>query len=168
MEKITMVNINNKDYKLTESAYLLLSDYNNYIKKTIPEKEKILDIEIQISVIIDMEIENKGEDPIVDIEVIKEVIKVLKENQKIYYQPGRTARAKVKRMHDKRKKRYRRESELKRDTKNSVLGGVCAGIANKFGIDPVMVRVLFILLTLFFGIFFFIYILLWIILPEDN
>jgi len=165
MEKITMVNINNKDYKLTESAYSLLSDYNKYIKRTIREKEKILDLEIQISVIIDMEIENKGEDPVVDIEDIKEVIKVLKESEKIYNQPGRH---KAKNMHEKRQRKNKRESDLKRDTKAGVLGGVCAGIANRFNIDPVLARVIFIVLTLIFGIFFFVYILLWIVLPEDK
>jgi phage shock protein PspC (stress-responsive transcriptional regulator) len=169
MEKITMVNINNKDYKLTETAYMLLSDYNDFIKKTIKEKETILDLEIQISVIIDMELEGKGEDAVVDTEIIKEVIKVLKENQKIYYEPKRSTRQKVHKMHQKRKhKKHSNSSDLKRDTKAGVLGGVCAGLAKKLNIDPVLLRIIYIVLTVLFGIFFFIYIILWIVLPEEK
>lgn len=162
MERITTVNINDKDYKLTEPAYLLLSDYNKYIKKTISDKEEIADLEIQISVIIDMEIENKGKNPVIDIEIIKEVISVLKENKKIFYQPRNT---KTKRKKENRKRHS--NTEIKRDKKNNVLGGVCAGIANRFNIDPVLVRVLFIIAALLTGIFFIAYILLWIVLPEE-
>ena len=162
MERITTVNINDKDYKLTEPAYLLLSDYNKYIKKTISDKEEIADLEIQISVIIDMEIENKGKNPVIDIEIIKEVISVLKENKKIFYQPTNT---KTKRKKGNRKRHS--HTEIKRDKKNNVLGGVCAGIANRFNIDPVLVRVLFIIAALITGIFFIAYIILWIVLPEE-
>lgn len=163
MEKITIVNINDKDYKLTEPAYLLLSDYNKYIKRTIADKEETADIEIQISIIIDMEIENKGKTPIIDIDIIKEVISVLKENRKIFYQPRNI---KVKRSKERRKAQS--NSEIKRDKKKNVLGGVCAGIAKRFNIDPVIIRVLFIVATLITGIFLILYIILWAVLPEDK
>jgi len=168
MEKITTVNINNKDYKLTESAYILLSDYNNYIKKTIPVKEKILDLEIQISVILDMELEGKGKDPVVNIETVEEVIKVLKENQNIYYDPNKTRQAKVHKMHKKRKQGT--SSNMRRDTKKGILGGVCAGIADKSNIDPTLLRLLFIIAAILtgFGLMFIIYIVLWIVIPTDK
>ncbi|MDB5247272.1 MAG: PspC protein [Segetibacter sp.] len=52
---------------------------------------------------------------------------------------------------------------LYRDENNKVLGGVCSGIANYFVIDPVVVRILFIV---FFGVTFFAYLLLWIAVPS--
>lgn len=53
-----------------------------------------------------------------------------------------------------------------RDPQKKVLSGVSAGIAAYFGIDVVVVRVLFIVFTFFGGIGFLIYVVLWIILPE--
>ncbi len=163
MEKIIIISINNKEFKFTESAYLLLSDYNHFLKRTIKDKDRLSDIEIQISVLLEMENENIKTDKIVNIETMKEVISVLKENQKIDYQAGRFKQKK-----QTFKKRKNRHSEIKRDRKNNVLGGVCSGIANRFNIDPVFVRILFVAASFVFGIFVALYIILWIVLPEEE
>jgi phage shock protein PspC (stress-responsive transcriptional regulator) len=53
---------------------------------------------------------------------------------------------------------------LYRDENNKILGGVCSGIAAYFGIDPVFIRILFIIS----GIGFLAYILLWAFVPGSN
>lgn len=53
---------------------------------------------------------------------------------------------------------------LYRDENNKILGGVCSGIAAYFGIDPVIVRIVFIVS----GIGFLAYILLWMFVPGSN
>jgi len=59
--------------------------------------------------------------------------------------------------------------KLVRDTKRKVLGGVCAGMAHYFNIDPVWPRVLFALLVLgSYGGLIIVYIILWIVLPDSN
>lgn len=60
------------------------------------------------------------------------------------------------------------ESRLHRDTSNKVIGGVCSGLGNYLNIDPVIVRVIFVLLALFGGGGVIIYILLWIFVPEQS
>ncbi|MDQ6890325.1 MAG: PspC domain-containing protein, partial [Bacteroidota bacterium] len=57
-----------------------------------------------------------------------------------------------------------KSKRLYRDENNKILGGVCSGIAAYLGIDPVIVRVLFIVS----GIGFLAYILLWIFVPGSN
>src|SRR4030095_15743799 len=58
---------------------------------------------------------------------------------------------------------------LYRDENDKLLGGVCAGIANYFRVDPSLVRILFAIITFGgFGTGFLIYILLWIILPSKS
>ena len=57
-----------------------------------------------------------------------------------------------------------KNKRLYRDENNKILGGVCSGIAAYLGIDPVIVRVLFIVS----GIGFLAYILLWIFVPGSN
>lgn len=52
--------------------------------------------------------------------------------------------------------------------KNSILFGVCSGIAKYFDIDPVIVRLIAILLTCSGCFGFFGYILLTLIIPRED
>ena len=55
---------------------------------------------------------------------------------------------------------------LYRDINNKVLGGVCSGLAAYFEIDPVLIRVLFVI-AFFLGLMgFWLYIILWIVIPK--
>ncbi len=55
---------------------------------------------------------------------------------------------------------------LYRSKKDKVLGGVCGGIGEYFGIDPVLFRVLWVLSIFFAGFGILAYIICWIIIPE--
>lgn len=55
-----------------------------------------------------------------------------------------------------------------RDSEHKALGGVAAGIANYFGVDIVIIRVLFVISMFLGGFGFITYIILWIILPEAK
>lgn len=55
---------------------------------------------------------------------------------------------------------------LYRDSSHQVIGGVCYGLGTYLTIDPVVVRILFVLLAIFGGGGVLIYILLWIFVPE--
>jgi phage shock protein PspC (stress-responsive transcriptional regulator) len=58
--------------------------------------------------------------------------------------------------------------KLFRDREKKVLGGVSAGVAAYFGMDIVIVRILFVVLTVFGGIGLVAYIVMWIVLPEAK
>ena len=58
--------------------------------------------------------------------------------------------------------------KLHRSRQNKLLAGVAGGIAEYFDIDPVIVRALFVVTTIGWGISLLLYILLWIIVPLDN
>jgi phage shock protein C len=49
-----------------------------------------------------------------------------------------------------------------------MIGGVCAGIAEHYGWDPTLVRVAFVVLTVFSSAFpgLLVYLALWLIMPE--
>lgn len=59
--------------------------------------------------------------------------------------------------------------KLMRSRSNRMLAGVCAGIANYFGLDITLVRVAYALLSLFSAAFpgILVYIILLIIMPEE-
>jgi phage shock protein PspC (stress-responsive transcriptional regulator) len=57
---------------------------------------------------------------------------------------------------------------LERSKSNRVLGGVCAGVANYLNMDPTLVRVLTVLLTLFTGVPVVVYLVLLLVVPEEG
>jgi phage shock protein PspC (stress-responsive transcriptional regulator) len=54
---------------------------------------------------------------------------------------------------------------LMRSSRDKKIGGVCAGLAEYFDLDPTIVRVVWLLAILFAGTGFLVYIILWIVLP---
>jgi phage shock protein PspC (stress-responsive transcriptional regulator) len=60
-----------------------------------------------------------------------------------------------------------RPERFYRDENNKLLGGVCAGLANYFNIDKLVVRILFIIFTFGFGFGFIAYLILWVAIPSS-
>lgn len=56
---------------------------------------------------------------------------------------------------------------LVRDTQNKVIGGVCSGIANYFGWDVSVVRIITALCLVFAGSPILIYLIMWAVIPSD-
>ncbi len=57
------------------------------------------------------------------------------------------------------KKLYRKASDKK-------IAGVCSGLAEFFGIDPTIVRILFLIALICGSVGFWIYLIVWICAPE--
>lgn len=58
---------------------------------------------------------------------------------------------------------------LTRSRRHRLLGGVCAGIAERYGWDIGLVRLLYVLISLFSAAFpgTIVYIILWIVIPSE-
>lgn len=59
------------------------------------------------------------------------------------------------------------QKRLYRDENNKVLGGVCGGLANYFGTDPIIIRVIFAVVALAFGTGLLAYVIMWIAVPSS-
>ena len=57
---------------------------------------------------------------------------------------------------------------LYRSLRNRIFGGIAAGLGDYLKIDPIIVRVLFVVSVLLSGIGILLYIILWIVVPEEN
>jgi len=57
---------------------------------------------------------------------------------------------------------------LYRAREGRVVAGVCAGLAAYFGVDPTLVRLAFVLVTLFGGLGVLFYLFAWIVIPEEG
>lgn len=56
-----------------------------------------------------------------------------------------------------------------RSSSDRMVSGVCGGLAEEFGLPPAVVRLGFVLLTLFsFGTGLLLYIVLWVVMPEGG
>lgn len=60
------------------------------------------------------------------------------------------------------------KKRLFRSKKDRILGGVCAGVADYLDVDPTIVRLIWVLLTLAWGAGLLLYIIAWIIVPEQK
>jgi phage shock protein C len=59
-------------------------------------------------------------------------------------------------------------NRLHRSRSNVMLGGVCAGLADYFGIDATIVRLFFVVFTLVNGAGILAYFVLWLVLPPEG
>jgi phage shock protein PspC (stress-responsive transcriptional regulator) len=57
---------------------------------------------------------------------------------------------------------------LVRPREGRMIGGVCAGLARRFGISPTAMRVIFLISCLLPGPQFVVYIALWILMPGEK
>jgi phage shock protein PspC (stress-responsive transcriptional regulator) len=57
---------------------------------------------------------------------------------------------------------------LMRSTSNRVIGGVCGGVAEYLNMDPNLVRILTVLVSLFTGVPVILYIIALFVMPEDT
>ena len=67
---------------------------------------------------------------------------------------------------DERKKTMKKK--LMRSGRDQKLGGVCAGVAHYFDIDPTIVRVIWGVLAFCYGAGIVAYLILWAIAPVSN
>jgi phage shock protein PspC (stress-responsive transcriptional regulator) len=59
-------------------------------------------------------------------------------------------------------------AELRRPQSGKVIAGVCAGIADRFGVSRTLVRVLAVISCLLPGPQFVLYLILWIAIPAEE
>lgn len=59
---------------------------------------------------------------------------------------------------------------LMRSSRHRIIAGVCGGIADWLGWDPTLVRILFVLVSIFSAAFpgILVYIILWVLMPLNR
>lgn len=59
---------------------------------------------------------------------------------------------------------------LRRSRRNRVIAGVVGGLADYFGLDPTLARIVYVLVSIFSAAFpgIIVYLLLWILIPQED
>ena len=167
MKKVININFQGRVIPIEESAYEILKQYvdslNRYFANEEGKDEIINDIECRIGELFD-EILKKGNPCVTDDDVAKIIASMGRpedfddDEQKVRSQVSGNANGQQQSTEHKR---------LFRDENNKVIGGVCSGIANYFGIDPVIMRIIFLVTFLGAGFGFLAYLILWIVTPSS-
>ena len=160
MKKTFSVNLGNRVYNIDEDAYLKLNAYLERIEShfsDLKEREDIInDIELRISELFSERLGvNKQVITLADVD---EVIRIMGDPHEISgseEEPGGTW------------ERSSGSKRIYRDPDDRMISGVCGGLAAYTNIDPVIMRLIFVVL-LFMGIGALVYIILWIVVPEAR
>jgi phage shock protein C len=56
---------------------------------------------------------------------------------------------------------------LYRSGRDRILGGVCGGLGDYFNVDPVIIRLLWVLFSFIYGVGLLAYLIAWIIIPRN-
>jgi phage shock protein PspC (stress-responsive transcriptional regulator) len=158
MKKTTKVSLGGFAFDIEEDAFLLLDNYLNTIKLRLgSEKEAqdiVQDIEERIS---ELFAEKKGTQEAISIDLVKEVLDILGKPEEIVSESGDTGHQGYGNRTNKR---------MYRDSDHSYIAGVCSGLGEFFGTDPIVMRILFLVLLFLHGFGLLLYIVLWIAIPR--
>jgi len=165
MKKTFTINISGSIFHIDEDAYEKLQVYlrsiNAHFGASEEGREIIADIESRISEIFNEKLSSK--DQVVTETMIDEVVTIMGKPEEIFEIDNDEEEV----VSDTKKARRRRR--LFRDPDHRVFGGVASGISAYFGIDVVVIRLIFVLLFfLGYGFSFVLYIILWIVVPKAN
>lgn len=162
MKKTNHVNIGGMVFTIDEDAYQRLAIYLDAVEahfRDSGERQEIMgDIESRIAELLK---KRMGSREVVVMEDIVEIIGILGDPEEFGGSDDRQAE----KWKERHSRSYRR---MYRDPDHRILGGVCAGMGAYWQIDPVLLRIAFLIAFFGFGIGFLIYLLLWIVLPPAR
>lgn len=177
MKKVININFQGRVIPIEETAYEILQQYIESLRKYFAKEEGrdeiINDIEGRIAELFSDKLK-QGSTCITDENVLAVIASMgrpedfekAEEAAGAAFQQQSTYQATGGQQYTEAIPEARR---LYRSETDKVLGGVCAGLANYLKIDPAVVRIMFALITLGgFGLGVLLYILMWIFLPAKN
>ncbi len=175
MKQVININFHGQVVPIETSAFDLLKVYTDSLSRYFANeegKEEIInDIESRIGELFQGRLK-KGATCITDDDV-NAIIKSMGrpeefegEEEKVASTLGSTS-SKTSEQQSKSETSSTGHKRLFRDENNKVIGGVCGGLANYFGTDPVIIRVIFAVVALAFGTGLLAYIILWVAVPSS-
>ncbi len=181
MNKVISINIGGSIFQVEEDAFEKLNTYLTELKKHFSSKaegaEIITDIENRIAELLRSKLNPMK--AAININDVNEVTASMG-SPKDFESEEEAASAEPKSNTEEKKQstnnnyEYKR-SQVYRDPDARIVGGVCSGLGHYFNIDPLWIRLFFVLVTItamkamFFGMSpLVVYVILWIIIPEAK
>lgn len=178
MNRAMQINLGGMYFHIDEDAYNLLNEYTSSLREYFSKegdssKEIIDDIEQRMAELLNAGISEKKQ--VITLKDINEAIKILGKIEDFEFEKTGNGENYTEEPETSNRKAYRK---LYRDPDNSILGGVCSGLAAYFNFEPWLVRFVFIILLFInviippffslFGIGVLLYLILWIVVPKAR
>ncbi len=166
MKKTTTIHLAGMVYHIEEDGYRILQQYIDDIHRVFSKEEgvneMIEDIEVRIAELFQERLNAYKE--VVTFADVQEVISIVGSPHQFEDTGEQDSR-------QEQTDAYSNKNESKRlyrDTDEGMVAGVNAGLGHYFNIDPVIIRVLWIVLVLVGGSGILLYIIAWIAIPEAK
>ena len=164
MNKTVSINLAGIFFHIDEDAYETLQNYFEAIKTSLQNTEGaseiITDIEARVAELFSERI--KTSQQVISNKEVDEIISIMGQPEDYQIDEDPVEEAPKKNYSSTNKRR------LFRDPDNSYVGGVSAGFGHYFGIDPLIIRLLWILLIFGAGTGLVLYLILWVLIPAAN
>jgi phage shock protein PspC (stress-responsive transcriptional regulator) len=166
MKKTTQIHIGGRHFIIDEDAYQKLNHYVESLKQHFSKegetgKEIIEDIENRIAELMENKISNGKQ--VITLDDVIDTIAVLGKVEDFEY-AGTANEEKADFEYGTR----RENRKFYRDPDDHYLGGVCGGLGSYFDMDPLWIRLAFVLLFFAKGLGLLIYLILWIVVPKAR
>jgi phage shock protein PspC (stress-responsive transcriptional regulator) len=163
MKKTVTANISGIVFHIDEDAYEKLGRYLSKVKSHFNAEagsdEILADIESRIAEMFQEKI--TASKKVISIEDVNEVISQLGEPEQMA-EPEEEPKSKGPKFEERAQKR------LYRDPDDKYIAGVSGGLGAFFNLDPVWIRVAFVVFTFVYGFGPLLYIILWIVVPKAK
>ncbi|MFD2550559.1 PspC domain-containing protein [Bizionia sediminis] len=164
MNKTININLAGIFFHIDEDAYLKLQGYLEAIKRSFagePGEDEILaDIEARIAELFTERVTHDKQ--VIGLKEVDAIIVIMGQPEDYIVDDSMFTDA------PNSQAKTATSKKLFRDTENSYIGGVAAGLGHYFGLDAVWIRLIWILLIFGAGTGVLLYILLWILIPEAK
>lgn len=161
MNKTVNMNLGGFFFHIDEDAYQKLNRYFDAIRGSlsIEGRDEIMnDIESRVSELFSEKLTNSKQ--VLGLKDVDDVIAIMGQPEDYKIEDDGTS-AKANYAHSGKTKK------LYRDKDSCVIAGVCSGLGHYFGIDPVWIRIVLVLLVFAgFGTGLLAYLILWLVTPE--
>lgn len=174
MNKTVNINLAGIFFHIDEDAFLKLKNYLDAIKHSFTDsqgrEEIIQDIEARIAELFAEKRETDKQ--VIGMREVDAVIEIMgqPEDYKVdddIFEDEETSHSSYSNTKHTEAKTEKRNKKLYRDPDNSYISGVSSGLGHYFSIDPVWVRIIFIITTIITsGTFLLVYLIFWIVMPE--
>ena len=179
MQRIIQINIAGRILPIEEDAYVILKEYITSLERQFGAddgKEIIEDIENRIAELFGIRLQ--GGAPAIDRSDVQKVIDTLGAASDLHDGPTNNSNNASQGSRQYTYNQYQQRGSarpypythdrLLRDPYDKVIGGVCSGIARYFDVDPVIMRLVMVVLFLVFGVGFIAYIIAWAVIPAAK
>lgn len=170
MKKTVSVNISGVAFTIDEDAYEQLKRYldtiRGYFNNSSSRDEIMADIEARIAEMLLEQVASPTN--IISVAHVEAIIKVMGQPEDYLNEVEEEDFSGGPQNKSTNSKKHSTKRRLYRDPDSAMAGGVCSGIGYYFGIDPLWLRLAFIIALLVFGTGVIAYLILWAIIPKAQ